>query len=624
MGRLLLRPYDRARLLNTTSRRASARAAMTARCDMDERRPRRTNAPSGQCRSPDLADAKALPTRPLHFLHGFRPIRLAVQDGGNDVKLALPAVEPRYWALLLVGVVFAFAFSATFWQPWFLGLALLSGFLLFVGFRDLTQTRQSIRRNYPILGHLRFWLEELRPEIRQYFLEDDTSEIPFSRNQRAIAYQRAKDVIDKRPFGTLVDVYGTGHEWLNHSIAPTHPDPKSFRIQIGGPDCAKRYDASVLNISAMSFGALSANAIRALNKGAKMGGFAHDTGEGSVSRYHREHGGDLIWELGTGYFGCRDEQGRFDPVRFADRAAEPQVKMIEIKLSQGAKPGHGGVLPGPKVSAEIAATRGVPQGIDCISPASHSAFSSPRELTAFIARLRDLSGGKPVGIKLCIGHPWEFLSMVRAMVSENIAPDFIVIDGAEGGTGAAPLEFTDHVGTPLREGLRFTHAALRGAGLRDRVRIGASGKIVTGFDIARAMALGADWCNSARGFMFALGCIQSQSCHTDRCPTGVATQDPARQRALVVEDKATRVANFHRNTLTALAEVIGAAGLSHPEELVADHLIRRISPTETKSAADLYPTCAPGTLLNSGRIDEPTIARWWDRVSADSFLPHTS
>jgi glutamate synthase domain-containing protein 2 len=535
------------------------------------------------------------------------------------MKLVLPSIEPRYWTLLLVGVVFAFAVPAMLWQPWFALLALSSGFLMSVGLRDLAQTRQSIRRNYPILAHLRFWLEELRPEIRQYFLEDDTSEIPFSRNQRAIAYQRAKGVIDKRPFGTLVDVYGTGHEWLNHSIAPTKPDPNSFRVRVGGPDCAKPYDASVLNISAMSFGALSANAIRALNKGAKLGGFAHDTGEGSVSRYHREHGGDLIWELGTGYFGCRDGNGNFDPVRFADRAADSQVKMIEIKLSQGAKPGHGGVLPGAKVSAEIAATRGVPEGVDCISPASHRAFSTPRELMGFVARLRDLSGGKPIGMKLCIGHPWEFLAMVRAMLAENITPDFIVIDGAEGGTGAAPLEFTDHIGTPLREGLRFAHSTLVGAGLRERVRIGASGKIITGFDIARAMSLGADWCNSARGFMFALGCIQSQSCHTDRCPTGVATQDAARQRALVVEDKGTRVFNFHRNTLIALAEVIGAAGLLHPEELQLHHLVRRISPTETKSAADLYVSCKPGALLTGEAIADPTLAQWWTRVGPDSF-----
>ncbi|MCC7047668.1 MAG: FMN-binding glutamate synthase family protein, partial [Alphaproteobacteria bacterium] len=471
---------------------------------------------------------------------------------------------PRNAALILSAVALVLCLAIAPWHPVALIPAAVAAALVVVGFRDLTQTRQSIRRNYPIMAHLRFFLEEIRPEIRQYFLENDTDQTPFSRTQRSIVYQRAKNVLDKRPFGTQADVYAPGHEWINHSIAAAHVENHDFRVSIGGPDCQQPYDASVFNVSAMSFGALSANAIMALNRGAKDGGFAHDTGEGSISRHHRQHGGDLIWEIGSGYFGCRDAQGRFDEERFARQAREPQVKMIEVKLSQGAKPGHGGVLLGPKVTHEIAEARGVAPGQDCISPATHSAFSTPRGLLEFVQKLRHLSGGKPTGFKLCIGHPWEFLAIARAMLDTGIAPDFIVVDGAEGGTGAAPLEFTDHVGMPLREGMIFVQNTLVGIGLRDKVRVGVSGKIVTGFDIARAMALGADWCNAARGFMFALGCIQAQACHTGRCPTGVSTQDAVRQKALVVPDKAERVRNFHRNTLIALSELVAAAGLRHP------------------------------------------------------------
>jgi glutamate synthase domain-containing protein 2 len=535
------------------------------------------------------------------------------------LRLALRPIEPRYFALVAASVLFAITATASLWNGWMLVPAALFALLTAIGLRDLLQTGHSINRNYPIIAHMRFLLEEVRPEIRQYFLEDDTAEIPFSRNQRALVYQRAKNVIDKRPFGTQLNVYETGYEWINHSIVPTEPHPSEFRVTVGNAACKQPYSTSVLNVSAMSFGALSANAIRALNRGAMLGGFAHDTGEGSISVYHREHGGDLIWEIGTGYFGCRTSDGGFDPEKFAERAAEPQVKMIEIKISQGAKPGHGGVLPGAKVTNEIAVTRGVPVGVDCNSPSQHSAFSTPRGLLQFVARLRELSGGKPVGFKLCIGHPWEFLSIGRAIQETGIVPDFIVIDGGEGGTGAAPLEFTDHVGTPLREGLRFADSVLTGLGIRDQVRIGASGKVITGFDIARAMSMGADWCNAARGFMFALGCIQAQSCHTGRCPTGVATQDATRQKALVVPDKAQRVANFHRNTLAALGEVVGAAGLQHPGELRPRHLIRRTSTTETKSAAELYQRCASGVLRDGGEIADPTVARYWRRVSADSF-----
>lgn len=494
---------------------------------------------------------------------------------------------------------------------------LIFGALTALGIRDLLQKSHAILRNYPISAHIRFLLEEIRPEMRQYFFESEKDGMPFSRDTRSVIYQRAKMMLDKRPFGTQERVYGEGYEWMHHSMAPTLHAEEKFRITIGGPDCAKPYSASVFNISAMSFGALSPNAVRALNAGAKKGDFAHDTGEGGVSRYHREAGGDLIWEIGSGYFGCRNPDGSFNAREFARVAADDQIKMVELKISQGAKPGHGGVLPAAKVSEEISSIRGVGMGEDCISPSRHKAFSTPVGLMKFIAEMRRLSGGKPVGFKLCIGHKWEFLAICKAMLQTGIYPDFIVVDGKEGGTGAAPLEFIDHIGKPLREGLSFVHNALVGIGARDRIRIGASGKIVSGFDIARAMALGADWCNSARGFMFAVGCIQSPSCHTDRCPTGVATQDKRRQRALVVTDKRERVANFHRATLHALAELTAAAGLAHPNEFHPFHIAHRLSPSEVATFADLYPALSEKELLTGART-----ARWkvpWEMASAQSF-----
>jgi glutamate synthase domain-containing protein 2 len=489
--------------------------------------------------------------------------------------------------------------------------------LAVVGTVDVFQKRHAVLRNYPLSAHIRFILEEIRPEIRQYFLESEKDGTPFSRDKRAIVYQRAKRALDKRPFGTQNDVYAAGFEWLDHSMAPRPVVKEPFRIVIGGPDCEKPYSASIFNISAMSFGALSKNAILALNGGAKKGNFAHDTGEGGYSPYHRENGGDIIWEIGSGYFSCRNADGTFCADKFAANAAQDQIKMVELKLSQGAKPGHGGVLPGAKVSAEIAATRGVPIGVDCISPSWHSAFSSPVEMMQFIATMRRLSGGKPAGFKLCVGHPWEFLAICKAMLETNIYPDFIVVDGKEGGTGAAPLEFTDHLGMPLREGLNFVHNALVGINARNRIKLGASGKIISAFDIARVMALGADWCNSARGFMFALGCIQSQSCHTDRCPTGVSTQDPARQRALVVPDKAERVYNFQRATIEALAELVAAAGLDHPTQFALAHFSRRVSPSEVKSFIELYPPLKPGELI-AGTADR-RYASAWDMASPGEF-----
>jgi glutamate synthase domain-containing protein 2 len=489
-----------------------------------------------------------------------------------------------------------------------------------VGIYDLQQTKRAVLRNYPVIGHFRYILEYIRPEMRQYFVESDSEATPFSRSQRSLVYQRAKGESDKRPFGTQLDVKAIGYEWINHSIAPTVIDSHDFRISIGGDQCSTPYSASIFNISAMSFGALSANAILALNSGAKRGNFAHDTGEGSISEHHRVHGGDLIWEIGSGYFGCRNDDGSFSPAKFAEAATQPQVKMIELKLSQGAKPGHGGVLPGPKVTAEIAAARGVTIGVDCISPASHSAFSTPVEMMQFIDKLRTLSGGKPTGFKLCIGHAWEWFAIVKAMQKTGITPDFIVVDGAEGGTGAAPLEFTDHVGSPLQEGLLLVHNTLKGVNLRDTIKIGCAGKVVSAFDISRMMALGADWCNSARGFMFSLGCIQAQSCHTGNCPTGVTTQDAHRQQALVVPDKAERVYQYHQKTLEALKEMVQAAGLQHPQDITAFHISQRVSEGEVRLLANVVPRVKAGSLLDDNIADDHKVYKnYWHKVTADSF-----
>jgi glutamate synthase domain-containing protein 2 len=527
----------------------------------------------------------------------------------------------RYLPLVLVVVATILAAAQTPKTEWTWAALGLAGALTILGLYDLVQRRHAVRRNYPIIGNLRWLFEAIRPEIRQYLIEADNEQAPFSRSQRSLVYARSKNEGSELAFGTLLDVYGNGYEFMAHSVRPALPtDPATFRLPIGGSACLKPYSASVFNISAMSFGSLSANAIRALNKGAKLGGFAHDTGEGSISRYHSEHGGDLIWEIGSGYFGCRAADGGFDPDSFSEKASSDQVKMIEIKLSQGAKPGHGGILPAAKVTAEIAAARGVAMGQDCLSPGRHQAFSTPVELMEFVARLRRLSGGKPIGFKLCIGLPWQFMSIVKAMRETGILPDFIVVDGAEGGTGASPMEFSNHVGVPLREGLLFVHNSLVGAGLRDRIRIGAAGKVVSAFDIACLMALGADWTNAGRGFMFAIGCIQSLTCNTNTCPTGVATQDPARQRALVVDDKAQRVFNFHRNTLRALSEMIAAAGLEHPAQIQPHHLARRVGGAEVRLFSQLHVFLQPGELIDGG-CGRDFYGRAWALARADSFDP---
>ena len=490
--------------------------------------------------------------------------------------------------------------------------------VIFLGLSDMLQTKQSIKRLYPVLGRFRYLLESVRPEIQQYFVENETEGSPISREFRSLIYQRAKGARDTRPFGTIFDVNRDGYEWVNHSLQPKHLTDFDPRIKFGGDACLKPYMASPMNISAMSYGALSKNAIMSLNRGAKIGGFSHNTGEGSMSPYHLEHGGDIVWQIGTGYFGCRDDEGGFNPQTFQDNASIDVVKMIEIKLSQGAKPGHGGILPAAKLTQEIANIRHVPMGQDVVSPPSHSAFSTPAELLHFVSKLRELSSGKPVGFKLCIGRRDEFLAICKAMLETGIKPDFITVDGGEGGTGAAPTEMTNSVGTPIRDALIFVNSALIGVGLRDQIRIIASGKMFTAFHILRAMALGADTVNSARGMMLALGCIQSRTCNTDHCPTGIATQNPSRNNAIVVTDKAQRVANFHHETVKNLVELTGAAGLDNIETLRPEHINRRVQGTDVKSYAQLYPQLSSGCLLDVNKIPED----WrydWDKAQTSTW-----
>lgn len=470
-----------------------------------------------------------------------------------------------------------------------------------MGYVDMAQTRQAIRRNFPVLGRLRYVFEDMRPKIQQYFVESDTDGTPLNRNERSVIYQRAKKQIDTIPFGTQLNVYSEGYEWMTHSIASLdhHKLDHSPRVRFGGSKCKQPYNMSVLNISAMSFGSLSSNAIESLNGGAKIGGFAHNTGEGGISPYHLKNGGDLIWQIGTGYFGARSEDGNFSDDAFKKNASRPEVKMIEIKLSQGAKPGHGGILPGKKNTPEIAAIRLVKPGTTVFSPPYHSAFTTPIELIKFVDKLRDLSGGKPVGFKLCIGRKSEFLGICKAMVQLNLYPDFITIDGGEGGTGAAPPEFSNFVGMPFLDALAFADDALRGFGIRDQMRLIGSGKVMTGFHILRAMALGADTTNCARAMMLALGCIQALECNKNTCPTGVATQDPVLMAGLVVEDKKERVANFHKNTVESFVELLAAAGLDSPEKINRSHVYRRVFMNMVKTYAEIYPQIPDGCLLDS-------------------------
>lgn len=524
-------------------------------------------------------------------------------------------VRPLIIAVIWVAAAAATLAAMTLHQLWWV-LAAVLAVLAAVGTWDLIQTKHTILRVYPILGHLRFLMEMIRPEIQQYFIESSTEGTPFDRETRDMVYERAKGTKGDEPFGTERDVTAIGYEFLRHSIRAKFADDLAPRVRLGGPDCDQPYDIALLNVSAMSFGALSANAIEALNGGAARGGFAHDTGEGGISPYHLKPGGDLIWEIGSGYFGCRTDDGFFDAATFAEKARIPSVKAISIKLSQGAKPGLGGVLPGAKVSAEIAATRGVPEGRTVVSPPSHSAFATPREFMHFIANLRRLSEGKPIGFKLCIGARTEFLSICKAMLDTGITPDFVIVDGAEGGTGAAPQEFEDHVGMPLTEGLMLVHNALVGAGVRDRIRVGASGKVASGVDIVSRIIQGADFTLSARAMMFAVGCIQALKCNTNHCPTGVATQDPARSRALDVPDKTTRVFNFQRATVGSAAQIVASMGLDGFAELSPAMLNRRIEGQRTRTYAEIYEWLMPGELL-----EDPPVS-WlsdWIEASADEF-----
>ena len=496
------------------------------------------------------------------------------------------------------------------------GLA-LSVPLLGLAIYDFVQRRHTLWRNYPLLAHIRWIMEDLRPYARAYIVEGDLEGRPFNHDQRALVYARSKGQLDSHPFGTELNVYSDEYEWLAHSIVPNADAPAEWRVDVGNAQCSRPYSAALLNISAMSFGSLSANAIMALNKGAKAGNFYHDTGEGGLSRYHRSHGGDLVWEIGSGYFGCRTEDGAFDPAKFADTAQDDQVKMIEIKLSQGAKPGHGGVLPGQKVTEEIAEARGVPVGNDCISPPAHSTFSTPTGLLEWAAQLRDLSDGKPVGIKLCVGKPHEVFAIMKAMRETGIRLDFITVDGAEGGTGAAPVEFSNRVGMPLREGLILVRNALIGTGLKPEVKIAAAGMVHSGAGMAVNFGLGADWCNAGRAFMFALGCVQSMKCHADTCPTGIATQDATRQRGLVVMDKAERVARFQRHTLHSFREMVMAMGLDNPWQLAPCHISERLDSARADSIDTIYGFLEEGQLLDDPGSTQ--YRRYWDAAQAHTF-----
>ena len=501
--------------------------------------------------------------------------------------------------LLFVSTSLILSFLSIFLMPRMLWCWVILGPLVALGIYDFVQVKHSIARNFPVLGRMRYLLELIRPEIYQYFVENDTEGVPFDRDQRSLVYQRAKKVRDTIPFGTKEDVYAAGYEWINHSMAPLQHEPEDMRVTIGGPYCKQPYSASLLNISAMSYGSLSQNAILALSKGAKMGGFAHNTGEGGISLYHFQGGADIIWQIGTGYFGCRNDDGTFSAELFAEQAAHPQIKMIELKLSQGAKPGHGGILPAAKLTPEIAAIRRVPMGRDVLSPPGHSAFNSPLELLQFIGKLRELSGGKPVGFKLCVGKRREFLAVCKAMVQTGITPDYIAVDGGEGGTGAAPLEFSNHIGSPLIEGLIFVHNSLVGYSLRSQIRVIASGKVASGFSLMKRLALGADACYSARGMMLSLGCIQALQCNSNHCPVGVATQDPWLVAGLDPTEKSVRCSNFHRETIKSLCEMLGAIGLASPSDLRPWHIMHRISPTETKHYGELYDFLEDGALLRT-------------------------
>ncbi|MFU8831314.1 MAG: FMN-binding glutamate synthase family protein [Wenzhouxiangella sp.] len=514
--------------------------------------------------------------------------------------------------VVVVGVV------GWIWPPAWWSMVIF-GPLILLGLRDAFQTRHTVLRNFPVIGHGRYLIEKVRPELQQYLIESNLDAYPIERELRSLVYQRAKGQLETQPFGTQRDVYKPGYEWAAHATVPVPEMSEPPRMVIGGKDCSKPYSSSLLNVSAMSFGSISSHAILALNEGAREGGFAHNTGEGGISRYHLEPGGDLIWQIGSGYFGCRTADGSFDSDQFAEKAANESVRMIELKLSQGAKPGSGGILPGKKVTAEIAAARGLDVGQDSISPNAHSAFSTPREMMAFIARLRALSGGKPVGIKFCLGRIEDFMAMCRAMRDTGICPDFITVDGAEGGTGAAPLEFSNAMGMPKRDALVLVHDVLMGVGLRDQVKVIASGKIMSAFHMVRALALGADACNSARGMMFAMGCIQALRCNNNTCPTGITTQNPALIKGLVVAQKAPRVQRFHESTIAGLIKFLSAMGLQDAGEVGPHHVYRRGTDLKAVSFAEIYTFFKHGQLLDSSEKTDTPLGRLWRQSSSDRW-----
>jgi len=520
-----------------------------------------------------------------------------------------------FWVLSLVGFAVAIV-GGGLWWPLFLLLIFMVPYFC-IGLYDIYVSHSNVLTNYPVIGHMRYALEFISPNIRQYFIETNEGGRPFNRLQRDQVYRRAADLGTTIPFGTQYDIEETGYHRANHSLAPKHVDESESRVRFGGPLCTQPYSASRLNISAMSFGALGSNAIRALNHGARIGGFAHNTGEGGISPYHLEGGGDIIWQIGTGYFGCRTPEGGFDPDKFAEKAKLDIVKMIEVKLSQGAKPAHGGVLPAPKISEEIAEIRGVPRDRDCISPPAHVTFTTPQGLLDYCAELRQLSGGKPIGFKLAIGHWGEFMAICKAMAESGSYPDFITVDGGEGGTGAAPNEFSDRLGAPIMEALIFVNNCLVGAGVRDHIRVIGSGKTVSGFDMVKKIGVGADAVNAARTMMFALGCIQALRCDANSCPSGIATQDPLRNQAVDVEKRQQNVANYHRATVKSFLELVGAMGLSDPDHLGPQHILRRLGDHVEKPYSEIYPILEPG-MLAAGTAP-PEYQRHWDRARPDSF-----
>lgn len=497
-------------------------------------------------------------------------------------------------------------------------LLIFTGAYTLIGFYDINFSRHNLNRLYPVVAYIRYFLESYRVEIQQYFIASDTEERPFNREERSLVYQRAKNIPDTIAFGTQRNLIEKNYLSIWHSLQPKTITDKVKRIAIGGPDCSQPYLASYLNISAMSFGSLSSNAIEALNLGAKKAGCYHNTGEGGASPYHLKHGGDIVWQLGTALFGCRDDEGHFRAEGFVATAKLAQVKMIEVKLSQGAKPGHGGVLPKEKITKEIARIRHISMDKDCVSPAVNPECTTPKALLSFVQKLRELSEGKPIGFKLCIGNPAEFLGLCKAMLETGITPDFITVDGAEGGTGAAPVEFSNRLGMVCLEGVNFVHNALVGVGLRDKIKIIASGKTASSFDLLTKVAIGADLVNAARTMMMAIGCVQSRHCNNNLCPTGIATQNPARAKAVNIEQKSERVKNFHYNTIESFFELVGSMGLDDPAKLLPQ-MIKRRSPYGTQmSIGSLIAPLKANALVDNQVLDGPW-QQWWQSSSAEQF-----